>query len=64
MPELVRPTAVACLPAGRVEYRLERRGEAVVMAVHLADASRGGRLHGSLHAFWRRRCVLEAALVV
>jgi pimeloyl-ACP methyl ester carboxylesterase len=34
MPELLRPTAVACLPAGRVEYRLDRRGEAVVWVFH------------------------------
>lgn len=34
MPDLVRPTAVACLPAGQVEYRLDRRGEAVVVVFH------------------------------
>lgn len=34
MPDLVRPTAVACLPAGRVDYRLDRRGEAVVVVFH------------------------------
>ncbi len=34
MPDLVRPTAVACLPAGQVEYRLERRGDAVVVVFH------------------------------
>jgi pimeloyl-ACP methyl ester carboxylesterase len=34
MPELVRPTAVACLPAGRVEYRFERRGQPVVLVFH------------------------------
>lgn len=34
MPELVRPTAVACLPSGQIEYRLERRGEAVVVVIH------------------------------
>src|SRR5947207_15950443 len=28
------PTAVACLPAGQVVYRLDRRGEAVVMVFH------------------------------
>ena len=34
MHELVRPTAVACLSFGQVEYRLERRGEAVVVVLH------------------------------
>lgn len=34
MPDLVRPTTVACLPAGQVEYRLERRGAAVVVVFH------------------------------
>jgi pimeloyl-ACP methyl ester carboxylesterase len=34
MSELVRPTEVACLSSGRVEYRLERRGEAVVVVLH------------------------------
>jgi pimeloyl-ACP methyl ester carboxylesterase len=34
MPDLVRATAVACLPAGQVEYRLDRRGEAVVVVFH------------------------------
>jgi pimeloyl-ACP methyl ester carboxylesterase len=34
MPELLRPTAMACLPAGQVEYRLERRGDAVVVVFH------------------------------
>ncbi|WP_198543622.1 alpha/beta fold hydrolase [Pseudofrankia sp. BMG5.36] len=34
MLDLVRPTAAACLPAGQVEYRLDRRGEAVVMVFH------------------------------
>jgi pimeloyl-ACP methyl ester carboxylesterase len=34
MPDLVRPTTVACLPAGQVEYRLDRRGEAVVVIFH------------------------------
>jgi pimeloyl-ACP methyl ester carboxylesterase len=31
---LVRPTAVARLSSGQVEYRLERRGEAVVVVFH------------------------------
>ncbi len=34
MPELVRPTAIACLPCGQVEYRLERRGDSVVLVFH------------------------------
>ncbi len=34
MPELVRPTAIARLPAGQVEYRLDRRGDAVVVVFH------------------------------
>jgi pimeloyl-ACP methyl ester carboxylesterase len=34
MPEFVRPTATACLPHGQVEYRLERRGDAVVVVFH------------------------------
>jgi pimeloyl-ACP methyl ester carboxylesterase len=34
MPELVRPTAITCLPAGQVEYRLDRRGDAVVVVFH------------------------------
>lgn len=34
MPELVRPTALAHLPAGQVEYRLDRRGDAVVVVFH------------------------------
>jgi pimeloyl-ACP methyl ester carboxylesterase len=34
MSELLRPTAVAHLPAGQVEYRLERRGETVVVVFH------------------------------
>ena len=29
-----KPTAVACLPAGRIEYRLDRRGDAVVVVFH------------------------------
>ena len=33
-PDLVRPTAMAFLPAGRVEYRLDRRGDAVVVVFH------------------------------
>ena len=42
MPELVRPTALAYLPAGSVEYRLDRRGEAVVLVFH------GGHVRASL----------------
>jgi pimeloyl-ACP methyl ester carboxylesterase len=42
MPDLVRPTAVAYLPAGQVEYRLERRGESVVMVLH------GGHIRADL----------------
>ena len=34
MPDLVRPTAVASLSAGQVEYRLDRRDEAVVVVFH------------------------------
>jgi pimeloyl-ACP methyl ester carboxylesterase len=42
MAELVRPTALARLPAGPVEYRLDRRGDAVVLVVH------GGHTRASL----------------
>jgi pimeloyl-ACP methyl ester carboxylesterase len=34
MRELVRPTTVACLLADQVEYRLDRRGETVVVLCH------------------------------
>jgi pimeloyl-ACP methyl ester carboxylesterase len=34
MDALVRPTALARLPAGQVEYRLDRRGDAVVAVFH------------------------------
>lgn len=34
MPDLVRPTAVARVPAGPVEYWLDRRGGAVVVVFH------------------------------
>ncbi|MEU4245195.1 alpha/beta hydrolase [Actinoplanes sp. NPDC026619] len=34
MPDLVRPTATIQLPAGRLEYRLDRRGDAVVLVFH------------------------------
>jgi len=34
MQEVGRPTAVASLPAGQVEYRLDRRGDAVVLVFH------------------------------
>jgi pimeloyl-ACP methyl ester carboxylesterase len=34
MPELARPTAIVRLPAGQVEYRLDRRGDAVVLVFH------------------------------
>jgi pimeloyl-ACP methyl ester carboxylesterase len=34
MPQLERPTTVARLPVGQVEYRLERRGQAVVLVFH------------------------------
>ena len=34
MADLLRPTAVADLPAGQVEYRLDRRGETVVAVFH------------------------------
>ena len=42
MPELSRPTAIACLPAGQVEYRLDRRGDAVVVVFH------GGHMRAGL----------------
>jgi pimeloyl-ACP methyl ester carboxylesterase len=42
MAELVRATAVADLPAGQVEYRLDRRGDAVVLVFH------GGHTRASL----------------
>jgi pimeloyl-ACP methyl ester carboxylesterase len=42
MPDLVRPTAVANLPAGQVEYRLERRGDAAVLVCH------GGHMRAGL----------------
>jgi len=58
MPDLVRPTAVACLPAGQVEYRLDRRGEAVVMVFH------GGHVRAGLalgeDAFAAADCTLLA----
>lgn len=34
MAELVRPTEIACLPAGRLEYRLDRRADGVVLMFH------------------------------
>ena len=34
MPHVDRSTAVALLPVGQVEYRLERRGQAVVLVFH------------------------------
>src|SRR5215831_12055875 len=34
MPQRERPTTVAHLPVGQVEYRLERRGQAVVLVFH------------------------------
>jgi pimeloyl-ACP methyl ester carboxylesterase len=34
MPHLDRPTSVAHLPVGQVEYRLERRGQPVVLVFH------------------------------
>ncbi len=34
MHHLLRPTTMACLPAGEIEYRLDRRGDAVVVAFH------------------------------
>jgi len=34
MDALVRPTALARLPAGQVEYRLDRRGDTVVLIFH------------------------------
>jgi pimeloyl-ACP methyl ester carboxylesterase len=42
MSELVRPTEVGWLPAGPVEYRLERRGEPVVVMLH------GGHMRAGL----------------
>ena len=58
MSELVRPTAVAVLPAGQIEYRLERRGAAVVVVFH------GGHVRASLplgeEAFAAADCTLLA----
>jgi pimeloyl-ACP methyl ester carboxylesterase len=34
LPDFELPTAVASLPAGAIEYRLDRRGEAVVLVFH------------------------------
>ncbi len=34
MPDLVRPTTVARLPVGQIEYRLDRRGRSVVLVFH------------------------------
>ena len=34
MPQRERPTTVAHLPVGQVEYRLERRGPTVVLIFH------------------------------
>jgi pimeloyl-ACP methyl ester carboxylesterase len=34
MPDLIRPTEVAQLPQGEVEYRLDRRGDRVVLVFH------------------------------
>ena len=31
---LLRPTATSCSPVGQVEYRLDRRGDAVVRVFH------------------------------
>lgn len=42
MPELLRPTALVRLPAGPVEYRLDRRGDAVVLVFH------GGHMRAGL----------------
>jgi len=42
MPELLRPTVMACPPAGQLEYRLDRRGEAVVVVFH------GGHMRAGL----------------
>lgn len=40
-PDLDKPTAVACLPAGPIEYRLDRRGDAVVLVFHGGHARAG-----------------------
>jgi pimeloyl-ACP methyl ester carboxylesterase len=42
MPDVQRPTAMASLPGGQVEYRLERRGDAVVVVFH------GGHMRAGL----------------
>ncbi|MFI1994794.1 alpha/beta fold hydrolase [Actinoplanes sp. NPDC020271] len=42
MPELVRPTTIADLPCGQLEYRLERREKAVVVLFH------GGHMRAGL----------------
>lgn len=42
MRQLVRPTTVADLPAGQVEYRLDRRGNTVVVVLH------GGHMRAGL----------------
>ncbi|GAA0830022.1 hypothetical protein ACFQVD_32885 [Streptosporangium amethystogenes subsp. fukuiense] len=45
MTAVERPTTVAGLDAGAVEYRLERRGEAVVVVAH-GGHMRAGLAHG------------------
>lgn len=42
MQELLRPTTTVCLPAGQLEYRLDRRGDAVVVVFH------GGHMRAGL----------------
>lgn len=42
MHQLLRPTTIACLLAGQVEYRLDRRGDAVVVGFH------GGHMRAGL----------------
>jgi pimeloyl-ACP methyl ester carboxylesterase len=42
MHQLLWPTTMACLPAGQIEYRLDRRGDAVVVVVFHGGHVRAG----------------------
>ena len=50
MPDLVRPTAVTRLPDGPVEYRLDRRGAAVVLVFHGGHVRAGLALNEEVFA--------------